>query len=329
MVEGLKGRTALVTGAGGFIGSHLVERLVDAGVRVRAMVRYVSDGGAGWLDQSPARETIEVVRGDLADPDSVDAAVAGRDLVFHLGALIAIPYSYEAPESYVRTNVTGTLNVLRAVRRHGVGRMVHVSTSEVYGSAQVTPMTEAHPLVGQSPYSATKIAADKLAESFFLSFETPVVTIRPYNTFGPRQSARAIIPTVTTQTLFSDRVRIGDPEPTRDFVFVRDTVEGMALAGAAPGVEGRTIHLGTGRETRIGDLPGLIASLAGRGPPVEHQPQRRRPAGSEVTRLVADAAQAEALLGWRPQVTLEAGLAEVVAFVRARPDLYRPEEYAV
>ncbi len=328
-LQGLNERRVLVTGAGGFIGSRLVEQLVEAGARVRAFVRYTSDGEAGWLDRSPVRGEVEVTRGDLADRDSVSEAVRGQSLVLHLGALIAIPYSYDAPESYVRTNILGTLNVLQAVRAHGVERLVHTSTSEVYGSAQAVPMTEAHPLVGQSPYSASKIGADMLAESWRRSFQTPVVTLRPFNTFGPRQSARAVIPSIAVQALAGRPVRLGDTRPTRDFVFVDDTVTGFLKAATVPGIEGETIHLGGGREVRIGDLPGLIGRAAGVEVTVEHDPARMRPADSEVERLCADASHARDRLGWTPSVSVEEGLARTVAFIRDNPDLYRPAEYAV
>lgn len=325
----LSGRRVLVTGAGGFIGSRLTERLVEAGAEVRALVRYTSDGDAGWLDRSAARGEIDVRRGDLADRDSVTDAMRDRDLVFHLGALIAIPYSYLAPESYVRTNILGTLNVLQAARELGVERLVHTSTSEVYGSAQFTPMTEAHPLVGQSPYSASKVGADKLAESYHRSFELPVVTLRPFNTFGPRQSARAVIPAVAVQALAGRPVRMGDTRPTRDFVFVDDTVAGFIAAGTVAGIEGETIHIGGGREIPVGDLPRLIGEAAGIEVRVEQDAARIRPAASEVERLVADASRARALLGWTPKVSVEEGLARVVDFIRQNPDLYRPAEYAV
>lgn len=328
-LRGLKGRRVLVTGAGGFIGSRLCERLVEEGAEVRALVRYTSDGEAGWLDRSPIRGDIELKRGDLADRDSVFDAVRGCDLVFHLGALIAIPYSYLAPESYVRTNILGTLNVLQAARELGIGRLVHTSTSEVYGSAQVVPMTESHPLVGQSPYSASKIAADKLAESYHRSFETPVVTLRPFNTFGPRQSARAVIPTIASQLLAGRPVRLGDTRPTRDFVYVDDTVEAFVKAGTIAGIEGLTIHAGGGREIAIGDLPAMIGAAAGLPVEIEADPQRVRPAASEVERLCADATLARERLGWAPKVSVEEGLARVVDFVRANPQTYRPEEYAV
>ena len=325
----LRGRRVLVTGAGGFIGSRLCERLVEIGAEVRALVRYTSDGEAGWLDRSPIRGEIDLKRGDLADRDSVYDAVKDREIVFHLGALIAIPYSYLAPESYVRTNILGTLNVLQAVRELGVARLIHTSTSEVYGSAQFTPMTEAHPLVGQSPYSASKIAADKLAESYHRSFGTPVVTLRPFNTFGPRQSARAVIPAIAVQLLAGRPVRLGDTRPTRDFVFVDDTVDAFLRAAAMPGIEGLTVHTGGGREIAIGDLPAMIAAAAGLPVEVEADPKRMRPAASEVERLHADASLAKERLGWTPSTTVEEGLARTVAFIRDNPTLYRPAEYAV
>ncbi|HRO32473.1 MAG TPA: GDP-mannose 4,6-dehydratase [Brevundimonas sp.] len=319
----------LVTGAGGFIGSRVCERLIEAGADVRALVRYTSDGEAGWLDRSPIRAEIEVARGDLADRDSVADAMKGRQIVLHLGALIAIPYSYLAPESYVRTNILGTLNVLQCAREQGIDRLVHTSTSEVYGSAQTVPMTEDHPLVGQSPYSASKIAADKLAESYHRSFGTPVVTLRPFNTFGPRQSARAVIPALAVQALAGQVVRMGDPRPTRDFVFVDDTADAFVRAATAPGIEGMTLHFGGGREIAVGDLPRMIGEAAGIDVTVEHDPQRMRPAASEVERLIADASRARDLLGWTPRVSVEAGLAQVVDFIRENPHLYRPREYAV
>lgn len=328
-ISTLGGRRVLVTGAGGFIGSRLCERLVEIGAEVRTLVRYTSDGDAGWLDRSPIRGEIDVRRGDLADRDSVYDAVKDREIVFHLGALIAIPYSYLAPESYVRTNILGTLNILQAVRELGVARLVHTSTSEVYGSAQFVPMTEAHPLVGQSPYSASKIAADKLAESYHRSFETPVVTLRPFNTFGPRQSARAVIPAITVQLLAGRSIKLGDTRPTRDFVFVDDTVDAFLRAATAPGIEGLTVHTGGGREIAIGDLPAMIGAAAGLPVEVEADSQRMRPAASEVERLHADASLAKERLGWTPSISVEEGLARTVAFIRDNPDLYRPAEYAV
>lgn len=327
--KALNGRRILVTGAGGFIGSRLCERLVEIGAQVRTLVRYTSDGEAGWLDRSPIRGEIDLRRGDLADRDSVYDAVKDRDIVFHLGALIAIPYSYLAPESYVRTNILGTMNVLQAVRELGVQRLVHTSTSEVYGSAQFVPMTEAHPLVGQSPYSASKIAADKLAESYHRSFETPVVTLRPFNTFGPRQSARAVIPAIAVQLLAGRPVKLGDTRPTRDFVFVDDTADAFLRAATVSGIEGLTVHTGGGREIAIGDLPAMIGAAAGLPVEVEADPQRIRPAASEVERLHADASLAKERLGWTPSISVEEGLARTVAFIHDNPSLYRPAEYAV
>jgi dTDP-glucose 4,6-dehydratase len=325
----MKGIQVLVTGAGGFIGSHLAERLVEDGARVRALVHYNAQGRAGWLDHSPRRGDLEVVTGDLADRDSVRAAVAGVEVVFHLGALIAIPYSYQAPLSYVRTNLEGTLNVLQAVREAGVRRMVQTSTSEVYGTARQVPIREDHPLQGQSPYSASKIAADKMAEAFHAAYGVPVVTLRPFNTFGPRQSARAVIPTIMAQCLAGGPVRLGNLAPTRDLVFVADTVDGFIRAGSVPGIEGRTVHLGTGREIAIGDLAALIARIAGKPLDLETEARRLRPGPSEVERLLSDPALARTLLGWEARVSLEEGLERTLAWVAAHADLYRPGEYTV
>jgi dTDP-glucose 4,6-dehydratase len=323
------GRRVLVTGAGGFVGSHLTERLVRAGARVRAMVHYNALGTWGWLDQSPVRGDIDVIAADLADRDSVVRAMKGSEIVFHLGALIAIPYSYEAPASYVHTNVIGTLNVLQAARELGVERVVHTSTSEVYGTAQYVPIDEKHPLQGQSPYSASKIGADKMAEAFHRSFGVPVVTLRPFNTFGPRQSARAVIPTIITQCLAGNTVRLGSLEPTRDFGFVTDSVEGYLLAAGTDEVVGMTINLGTGREISIGDLAGTIMKMTGSTAAIESDEQRLRPEASEVDRLLADNSLARSLLGWQPQVTLEDGLARTIDWIRQNSERFRPGTYVV
>ena len=232
------GKRVLITGSGGFIGSHLTERMVELGADVRALVHYNALGSWGWLDSSPTRDQVAVIPGDVRDHDIVGAAVSGVDTVFHLAALIAIPYSYRAPHSYVTTNIEGTLNILSAARDHGVRRVVHTSTSEVYGTARYVPIDEAHPLHGQSPYSASKIGADKMAEAFNASFAVPIVTVRPFNTFGPRQSARAVVATIITQCLAGDKVRLGSLHPTRDLTFVADTVNGFVLAGSADGVDG-------------------------------------------------------------------------------------------
>ncbi len=258
----LAGRPVLVTGAGGFIGSHLAERLVEEGARVRAMIHYNALGRAGWLDASKLRSQMEILAGDITDPDSVRNAVKGVDVVFHLAALIAIPYSYRAPLSYVRTNVYGTLNVLQAARDLGTPRVLSTSTSEVYGTARRVPIDEQHPLQGQSPYSASKIGADKLAEAFYCSFGVPVATIRPFNTFGPRQSARAVVPTIIAQCLAGQPViRLGSLTPTRDMNFVSNTVDGYLAAAASDKVVGQTVHFGSGREISIGDLARLVAEL--------------------------------------------------------------------
>ena len=324
-----KGKRVLVTGAGGFIGSHLTERLVEVGANVRALVHYNALGTWGWLDQSPVCSDVEVVAGDICDRDSVRQAMQGVEIVFHLAALIAIPYSYHAPASYVRTNVEGTLNVLQVSRELDVARVVHTSTSEVYGTARYVPIDEAHPLQGQSPYSASKIGADKLAEAFRLSFDLPVVIVRPFNTFGPRQSARAIIPTIITQCLTGETVRLGNLYPTRDLSYVSDIMEGFLLAASVPAAVGQTINLGSGREIRVGDLAQLIARLVGQPIAIESDEQRVRPDKSEVERLLADNTLARTLLGWEPVVSLEAGLERTIEWMRQHLERYRPGVYVL
>ncbi|HEX6987962.1 MAG TPA: SDR family NAD(P)-dependent oxidoreductase [Bacillota bacterium] len=323
------GRRVLVTGAGGFIGSHLTERLVELGAEVRALVRYTSTGSAGWLETSRHRREIEVIGADITDREMVRRAARGSEVVFHLAALIGIPYSYHAPESYVRTNVEGTLVVLQSALACDVGRFVHTSTSEVYGTARRVPIDEGHPLQAQSPYSATKIAADKLAESFHLSFGLPVAILRPFNTYGPRQSARAVIPTIITQCLTGDVVRLGSLHPTRDLTYVADTVEGFLRAAERPEAVGQTIHLGTGQEISVGDLARLIADLAGRSIRIETQEERVRPAPSEVERLLADNTRARSLLGWTPRVSLTEGLRRTIEWIAGHIERYRVDEYAV
>ncbi len=317
------GRKALVTGAGGFIASHLAEELARRGARTRALVRYVSDGRRGFLDQSPVKDDIEIVAGDIADRDSIAAAMRGVDVVFHLAALIAIPYSYHAPESYVRTNVVGTLNVLQVAREQGVSRVIHTSTSEVYGTARRVPIDEDHPLQGQSPYSASKIGADKIAESFHAAFAQPVVIVRPFNTYGPRQSARAVIPTIIGQCLAGDTVKLGALMPTRDFTYVADTVSGFLHAATAPGAVGETINLGTGREISIGDLAALIVRLIGKSMRIEQAEERMRPRDSEVEQLRSDNSKAARLLDWRPEVSLEEGLRRTITWVTENPQRVR------
>jgi dTDP-glucose 4,6-dehydratase len=325
------GRKVLVTGAGGFIGSHLAERLSELGARVRAFVHYRGGQGRdGWLENSPQRASMEVIAGDLTDRDCVAAAVEDVETVFHLGALIAIPYSYQAPYSYVRTNLEGSMNVFQAVRQRQTPRLVIASTSEVYGTAQQVPMTESHPLRGQSPYSASKIAADKMAEAFWSSFNLPVVVLRPFNTFGPRQSLRAVIPTIIYQGLQGQKtIRLGNIHATRDFNFVANTVDAFLAAGATKGIEGRTIHFGSGRETRIEELVQIIARLLNVTLEIEVEETRLRPAASEVDRLWADNALARELLGLQPAVSLESGLEKTIAWARENLALHRDASYAL
>lgn len=324
-----RGKVTLVTGAGGFIGSRLTERLVESGARVRALVHYNAIGTYGWLDNSPLAGEVEVVAGDITDPQSVREAMRGAEIVFHLAALIAIPYSYKAAASYVRTNVEGTLNVMQAARECEITRVIHTSTSEVYGTARYVPIDEEHPLQGQSPYSATKIGADKIAEAFSCSFGVPVVTIRPFNTYGPRQSARAVIPTIITQLLAGESVRLGSVHPTRDLNYVDNTVEGFLAAAAARDAAGETINLGSGREISIGDLAELIAKLMGRPIRIETDAARVRPDASEVERLCASGEKARRLLGWTPRVSLEEGLERTIGWVEAHIERYRVGTYAI
>jgi len=323
------GKHVLVTGAGGFIGSHLAERLVELGARTRALVHYNAMGAQGWLDHSPVKDRMEVVAGDICDRDSVRRAMQDVEIVFHLAALIAIPYSYQAPASYVRTNVEGTLNVMQAALELGVVRLVHTSTSEVYGTARYVPIDEAHPLQGQSPYAASKIGADKLIEAFHFSFNLPAVTVRPFNTFGPRQSARAVIPTIITQCLVGNTIRLGNLSPTRDLNYVTNTVEGFLMAASAEGAVGNTFNVGSGREISVGDLAKLVARLLGKTISIEGEEQRLRPNNSEVERLLADNSRLRTLVGWAPRVSLEEGLELTIEWMRQHLGRYRPGVYAV
>jgi len=319
------GKKVLVTGAGGFIGSHLSDMLARAGADVRALVRYNSRGTFGWLHDLDAEtyKSIEVVQGDLRDADRMLDVVKGREVVFHLGAMIAIPYSYVSPSEAVAVNVGGTLNILNACRSHGVTRLVHTSTSETYGTAQYVPIDEKHPLQGQSPYSASKIGADKLAESYFRSFDLPVVTIRPFNTYGPRQSARALIPTILVQLLTRGNVKLGSMTPTRDFTFVTDTAAGMMRLAEVDAAIGKTVNLGNMQEISVADLVTLISGIAGKTIEVEQQGIRIRPEKSEVNRLLADNRQARELLGWEPTVSLKDGLQRTLEWMRTHLDEYR------
>jgi dTDP-glucose 4,6-dehydratase len=324
-------KTVLVTGAGGFIGSHLVERLVAEGANVRAFVRYNSRADWGLLNllSDVARAGMQIIAGDFRDLPAVTSAARGAEVIFHLGALIAIPYSYVHPAEVVETNVIGTLNVLLAAREARAGRLIHTSTSEVYGTAQRVPIDEAHPLQGQSPYSASKIGADKLAESFYRSFDLPVVTVRPFNTYGPRQSARAVIPTIITQALTGGVIKLGNLDAKRDLTYVSDTVAGFLRAAQAAGVEGETFNLGAGFEISVGELAHKIIAIAGRPLEIEIDPARLRPEKSEVMRLLSDNSLARERLGWSPEVDFDEGLRRTVGWVREHLHLYQPGEYQV
>jgi len=326
----LTGARVLVTGADGFIGSHLVERLVEEGADVCAFCIYNSNGSLGWLDElePKRRESLDIRMGDIRDERFVRDSAAGADVVFHLAALIAIPYSYAAPASFVDTNVRGTLNVLEAVRAHGARRMVNTSTSEVYGTPDVVPIVESHPLKGQSPYSATKIAADKMCEAFALSFDTPVITLRPFNTFGPRQSARAVIPTILGQLMTgATEVRLGNVEPRRDFTYVSDTVDGFIRSATAPLEAGETIQLGSGAAVSVADLFRMCCEVTGSDAVVATDEQRVRPERSEVMVLQSDPSRAKALLGWEPTVSLTEGLRMVAKWLEPRLDPARASRY--
>ncbi len=334
----LGGKKILVTGADGFIGSHLVEHLVGLGHDVRAFVFYNSFNSWGWLDQSPdsVRRSIEVVAGDIRDPHGVRTAMADCEVVFHLAALIAIPYSYHSPDTYVDTNVKGTLNVVQAARELGTERIVHTSTSEVYGTARFVPITEEHPLQGQSPYSASKIGADQIAQSFFLSFDTPVSTIRPFNTYGPRQSARAVIPTIITQVAAgANEIRLGAIHPTRDFNYVRDTVRGFVAVAESDKALGEVINIGSNYEISIGDTAALIAERMGRVVRIVCENTRLRPDGSEVERLWAENAKARELTGWTPEYAdregFGRGLDETIAWFNDPANLagYKTDIYNI
>jgi NAD dependent epimerase/dehydratase len=323
------GRPVLVTGAGGFIGSHLAESLVRAGAEVRAFVRYNSRGDNGWLETSELADDIEIFRGDLTNPEAVAGAMEGREVVFHLGALIPIPYSYRHPREFVAANVEGTLNVVEAARRTEPGRIVHTSTSEVYGTAQRVPIDEEHPLHPQSPYAATKVGADQVALSFQRSFGTPVVVVRPFNTYGPRQSARAVIPTIITQALSRDVIELGATDPTRDFLFVEDTARGMMRCAEAHGVEGEVINLGTGTEISIGEVGQRVLRQLGKEVPVELDEARLRPQDSEVERLVADTTKAKRLLSWEPEIDLDEGLRRTTEWLTGSLSAYKASIYNV
>ncbi|MGZ4167360.1 MAG: SDR family NAD(P)-dependent oxidoreductase [Solirubrobacteraceae bacterium] len=327
----LSGRPVLVTGAGGFIGGHLVEMLVTGGASVTALVRYNSRNERGtldWIAPEVASE-VETVAGELRDIESVSRAVKGAEIVLHLGAQIAIPYSYVNPRDFFEVNVLGTLNVAQACLASGVQRVVHTSTSEVYGTARQVPITEAHPLEPQSPYAASKLAADKLMDSWHRSFDLPVVVLRPLNTYGPRQSARAIIPTIISQALAGDTLRLGSLHPRRDLTFVRDTAAGMIAAATAPEAVGETVQLGTGEAVSVGEIVELVSELMGKELHPVLDEARVRPANSEVELLLSEPARARDLLGWEPRVALREGLEQTIEWVALNAKRYRADEYVI
>lgn len=321
----------LVTGATGFIGSHLTERLVNLGAQVRAFAQYNSQNSIGVLDLLPdsVRKEIEVVWGDVKEIESVEKASNDCSIIFHLASLVGIPYSYLHPQEVVMTNTIGALNVLICSRENKVAKTVITSTSEVYGTARYVPIDENHPLQGQSPYSASKIAADKLAESFYCSYNLPVAICRPFNAYGPRQSMRAVIPTIITQALTKDEIHLGSISPTRDLTFVSDTVDGFVRIAESPRSVGEVINIGSGFEISIGDLAAKICSLAGKDIPIVSEEQRKRPSKSEVNRLYADNRKAKELIGWEPKVSLDEGLKRTISWVSSALNHYQPDKYYV
>jgi dTDP-glucose 4,6-dehydratase len=320
----------LVTGAGGFIASHLAEKLVQEGHSVRAFVRYNSRNSWGWLEESPFRNDMEIISGDIRDFDVVKKAVSGCDTVFHLAALIGIPYSYVSPLAYVKTNVEGTYNVLQAARENGSTKVIHTSTSEIYGTAQYVPIDEAHPVNPQSPYSASKASADFLALSFYRSFELPVTVVRPFNTYGPRQSARAIIPTIIGQILEGKKkILLGNLAPTRDLTYVEDTVSGFLAAFRADEIIGEIVNLGTGTEISVGNLAKQIALLMAKDIEIVEDPQRLRPAKSEVERLLSNPDKMKRLTGWEAKTSLTEGLEKTIRWLSKQSDLYKSDLYNI
>jgi dTDP-glucose 4,6-dehydratase len=322
-------KTVFITGAGGFIGSHLTEALLDRDAEVKAFVRYNSRNDWGLLELLPPEKLarIEVISGDMRDTDAVRHATADADVIFHLGSLIAIPYSYLHPRETIETNIIATLNMLTAAKENRVERFIHTSTSEVYGTARYVPIDEKHPLQGQSPYSASKIGADKIAESFHCAYGVPVTTVRPFNTYGPRQSSRAVIPTIITQALTQETVHLGSLHPTRDFTFVGDLVEGFISSAASERMIGEVINIGSNYEISIGDLAQKIIDLTGKDVEITSDSSRLRPEKSEVERLWCDNTRAQDLLGWSPTVSLEEGLAMTIAWIREHLDRFKPNQY--
>lgn len=323
-------KKVLITGAGGFIGSHLTERLSSLGYTVKAFVHYNSRNSWGWLDSPVSREGMEVISGDIRDADIVRYAMRDVKIVFHLAALIGIPYSYHSPEAYVDTNIKGTLNILQSARDFGVKKVVLTSTSEIYGTAQFVPITESHPINPQSPYAASKSAADLLGISFHKSFSLPVVIVRPFNTFGPRQSARAIIPTIITQILAGyKKIKLGSLDPVRDLTYVEDTVEGFIKAGKSGNGIGGAINIGNNNEISIRNLANLIAKIMEVNIVIDKDTKRIRPVKSEVTRLIADNSKARKLLKWSPEYSLEEGLEKTIEWFKKNKTKYKSDIYNV
>lgn len=322
-------KSVLVTGAGGFVGSHLTEHLVDFGTDVKVFIRYNSRNDWGMLELLPKEKLskIEVIMGDLKDADAVRHAAEDVDIIFHLGSLIAIPYSYLHPRETIETNIFGALNVLTAAKENGIEKVIHTSTSEVYGTAKYVPIDESHPLQGQSPYSASKIGADKVAESFYRSFEVPVAIIRPFNTYGPRQSARAVIPAIIIQALTKEKIFLGSLHPTRDYTYVKDAVEAFINVAESPESIGEVINIGSNFEIAIGDLAQKIISLVGKNAEIITDPARVRPHASEVERLWCDNAKAKRLLGWEPTTSLNEGLKETINWVSGHINSYKTYQY--
>jgi NAD dependent epimerase/dehydratase len=330
-MNGFAGRPVLVTGAGGFIGSHLTARLVEEGAHVRALVRYNSRNDRGaleWLDNAITRE-VDVILGDVRDIESVAHAIERVEVVFHLAAQIAIPYSHVNPRDFFETNVLGSLNVAQAALSAGVSRVVHTSSSEVYGTAQFVPITEQHPLDAQSPYAASKVGADKLMESYSRSYELPVTIVRPFNTYGPFQSARAVVPTILLQALCGNHIRLGLLEPRRDLTFVADTVEGFLAVAREPATVGMTLQLGTGRDFSIGEIVEIVGAILGRELTVEFDADRVRPPNSEVERLVSDPRRVRELTGWTDAVDIRDGLSRTMEWLDANPWLARADQYVI
>jgi NAD dependent epimerase/dehydratase len=324
-------KKVLITGADGFIGSHLTQSLIARGARVKAFVMYNSFNTWGWIDTfAPSdKEAVDVVCGDIRESDILKQALKGVDIAFHLAALIAIPYSYKSPSSYIKTNIEGTLNLLQAGLDCGVEKIIHTSTSEVYGTAHYTPMDEKHPLQGQSPYSASKIGADMIAESFYRTFNLPVTTVRPFNTYGPRQSARAIIPTLILQMLTGTTIRIGSLHPIRDFTYVSDTVEGFIKAAEADGINGKVLNLGSNQGISIGELTNTLAKIMEKEVTIECEKDRVRPPHSEVNQLICDNQRAHQLIGWRPMVHLEEGLSKTIEWFTKNRQAYKSDLYTI